>query len=823
MKQTKEMTARGDGPSRLAPRRERWGRILAALVVLLAYAFFYAPTPAASSPSVPPLPTWTPMVADGPAYFTNMTGRTLAYMSNGTPCVAFGGDGLWYSCRGANNVWNTKLVDSAPRVGEYASLAFNTNNWPFISYYDAVNGKLKLAYSANGGSSWTILLAPTPVPTVALRQTPDQAVEATFWDMEQERLAAALDPSEMTPEQPHISLTSFGAGKHTSIGVDVRNWVYITYFSDYDGALWLALYNGDPMGNPWEFHKLDDYNDQGRVGLWSSIAIEYRDNTNIFAHISYMDEKYDDLKYAYWKFSNRSKQIYTVESAPRVGSFSSIALLDGDTPVISYLEFITVNGKITGKLKFAKSLSIPNNTWAITTVDSVSEKTGWYTSIAVDCGDRIHISYFDPAHGNLRYAVYQNNGWVNRTAQEGVGLNGLFTSIAIHPLTCLPAISYLNGLTGEIQFTQRGSGVDSWSEPPAIVAYRSRDVGIASSMAFRTDGQVYASYLDITAGQLKTIWSVGNFFVKNYPYPYSHAGPYTSSQRLWKDAPRVAFYDEDNRDLIYGAWVNAGWVFTRIDSSYDVGLFPSLQLDSGGWPHMSYYDSSAGNLNYAYYNPISTRWVTETVDIVNDVGRYSSLALSAGDIPRISYYDDTSNALKYAYKTDIGAWVVRTVENPLGVDVGWYTSLALDNGGNPQISYYDKTNGDLKFASWNGATWDISSLQTTDDVGLYTAMKINRADNTRHMCYYDYTNGNLMYARWTAGLWEFQVVDGNGTDVTPFLQGDVGPYCSIDLDTAGNPGISYYDNSRGDLRVALSSGGLPLGEYYLPIIVQPGP
>jgi hypothetical protein len=67
-----------------------------------------------------------------------------------------------------------------------------------------------------------------------------------------------------------------------------------------------------------------------------------------------------------------------------------------------------------------------------------------------------------------------------------------------------------------------------------------------------------------------------------------------------------------------------------------------------------------------------------------------------------------------------------------------------------------------------------------------------------------------MYARYSGGIWETQQVDSLG---------DVGLFCSLDLNSLGQPAISYYDNSRGDLKLALTYA-LPPALYFMPAIMK---
>lgn len=130
-----------------------------------------------------------------------------------------------------------------------------------------------------------------------------------------------------------------------------------------------------------------------------------------------------------------------------------------------------------------------------------------------------------------------------------------------------------------------------------------------------------------------------------------------------------------------------GWFVETVDS----GSFSSIDLDSNGFPHISYYDASNGDLKYAKYN--GTTWAIEIIDEVGDVGSYSSLGIDLQDFAHISYYDATNGDLKYAYYNG-SEWEINTLVSE--GDVGSHCSLALDPFGNPYITFHDADFGDLK-------------------------------------------------------------------------------------------------------------------------------
>lgn len=154
--------------------------------------------------------------------------------------------------------------------------------------------------------------------------------------------------------------------------------------------------------------------------------------------------------------------------------------------------------------------------------------------------------------------------------------------------------------------------------------------------------------------------------------------------------------------------------------------------------------------------------------------------------------------------SDSGSW------NPQVIDpdnTAMNPSLAFDPNGYPHISYYAPGNysrnpdtggylyepGTLKYASWDGAKWQIQTVDLSPGAGLLSSLVIDKNGNP-HIAYiyttqdknnpenYGYTS-TLKYASWIGSRWNIETIE---------IYYGIGG-CTLVLDSHDNPHIAYQN------------------------------
>ena len=336
--------------------------------------------------------------------------------------------------------------------------------------------------------------------------------------------------------------------------------------------------------------------------------------------------------------------------------------------------------------------------------------------------------------------------------------------------------------------------------------------------------------------------------------------------------PVISYYDSDNEDLKVAkcgdaSCTTASVTLRTLDSTGFVGWHTSIAIGADGFPVISYYDETNGDLKVAKCGDASCTPASATLralDVTGRVGSYTAITVGSDGYPVISYYDATNQDLKVAKCGDASCTpasaTLRTLDST-GM-VGYDTSIAIGADGFPVISYHDNTNFDLKVAkcgdiSCTPASVIVQTLDSVNWVGFHTSIAIG-ADGFPIISYNDATNGDLkvakcgdalctpasatlrtldsaggQYTSVAIGLDGFPIISYSGGGILKLAKcgdisctpasatlrtldsaGFVGEYTSITIGADGFPVISYYDNTNSALKMVKCANPSCLNNWW---------
>ena len=229
----------------------------------------------------------------------------------------------------------------------------------------------------------------------------------------------------------------------------------------------------------------------------------------------------------------------------------------------------------------------------------------------------------------------------------------------------------------------------------------------------------------------------------------------------------VGYYSPGDGALKYAtssAWPT--WSNELVDTQGNVGLDTDIVLDASGGIHISYFDEDNDALKYAY-KPSSGSWSTETVvdltcSVPGDpncrVGEYTSIGIDTGGNPHIIYYQNTFGYLKHATKSS-GSWDIETVDSTIWAE--HETSLVMD-GDHLHVSFYSVRDADLMYATNATGSWVVETAHDNGfDIGKYSSIGLDASGNV-HISYYDDFENDLEYTSNAGGFWVNQTVEADG-------------------------------------------------------------
>lgn len=315
------------------------------------------------------------------------------------------------SARQPGRAWinySTVTLDNIGDVGEYSSLALDSQGHVYIAYYDSANGDLKLAN--NSGGTWSIGLVPSNGGVdvgqyCSLAIGPDDTRYISYYDVTNGNLRVYTNGSGGSDQNLDASSN---VGQFTSITVNqVTKTVALSYYDLPNRNLKYAM---NVTGNStWTTGNVDT---GGDVGMYSNTVSLY-DNDSL--SILYYDSSAGALKNA-WIYATGPWNDVTIDDTGNVGQWPSQAVY-GATWYGAYYD------KTNGDLKFMEYTGAIGNT---TVVDSVGD-VGQYTAMAVNSTGHPFITYYDNSSKNLKLAWYDQI-WHNVTL-DSTGDVGQYSSI----------------------------------------------------------------------------------------------------------------------------------------------------------------------------------------------------------------------------------------------------------------------------------------------------------------------------------------------------------------------------------------------------------
>ena len=288
------------------------------------------------------------------------------------------------------------------------------------------------------------------------------------------------------------------------------------------------------------------------------------------------------------------------------------------------------------------------------------------------------------------------------------------------------------------------------------------------------------------------------------------------------------------------------WTRYVVDEGNDEpGLYISMAIDAHGKYYLAYFLDRIDKLNIVEgdgktWKPLSN--LRQLNGEGDHLGFYINLDLLNGEIPYLSYFISDKNRGRGVYLTSNGTWSTATISNNLniydlrvkaGSDLQHYAALskngdilyrtsnikmtkvdsgalppssikinfqyfpiafALDSSQNPYICFFKADQ--LQCIYKVGNSWQHMNVAEN---GIYPSLEIDSADNL-HLAFYDYKEKSLRYAFLKNGSskWTIDTIDSKG---------DVGWYPSLGIDRNKLVHISYYDADNTSLKYAIGKLG----------------
>jgi hypothetical protein len=335
---------------------------------------------------------------------------SLALDAGGNPRISYYNNtakDLGYA-RYQANTWSAGSVDSTGSVGQYTSLAIDNEGESHISYYATDTTDLRYAYMV--GSTWftetvssdgnsgmysTLVLDSDGKPNIVYKFTTGTA--GFLWPERAVRYAYLGELGWEFTDLIHWSkYQSFGI-EGLVMAMDANRYIH----AGFDTRLVETAPGEQTSGAYLYWDRLAnatlwEINDGERAISYLSIAADSQNRIHLSYYIASDYSAPAGLWYSlYTHDGGVSEASMQVVAGSSQGTYSSIAVDNAGRPHISYYD------SASDDLKYAYQNEAGG--WYIYTVDS-SGNVGQYTDLVLDSSDRPYISYYDVTNNALKFA-----------------------------------------------------------------------------------------------------------------------------------------------------------------------------------------------------------------------------------------------------------------------------------------------------------------------------------------------------------------------------------------------------------------------------------